>query len=471
MNDFRVESDFLGTKKVPKAAYYGISAVRSHEIFQVSDRKFPLEVVYAIAQIKQAAAQANFELGMLDGTKKNAIQKACGEIISGKFDGEFFLDVFQVGSGTPVHMTVNEVVAHRANELMTGSKEKNAVDKHDDVNMGQSTNDVVPAAIRVAAMQMLGGLDESLVLLEKELKKKSKEFSGVLKSGRTHLQDAVPITLGQEFGAYVRAVEKHRKRLQETKNFLKELGVGGTAVGTGLNTFPNFGGKVVLHLNKQSRQKFVLSKNKIESTQFLTDAAAVSSALKLLAVDLNKVALDLRLMNSGPHTGLNEIDLPVIEPGSSIMPGKINPSVAECVNMCALSVIGNDVAIGMACANGVFELNTHMPLIASNLIESLKIMKNSARIFAVYAIRGVKAHREKCEYNVLHSAALGTALNPLIGYEKVAKLVKESRLRGVSVKELAVKEGYISAAEAKKYLNPKNLTSPNLHLLRKGKKK
>lgn len=467
MQSFRVESDFFGKKKVPTGAYYGISTVRSDEIFRINEKKMPLELIYAIVQIKRAAATANFELGQLSAGKKNAIVQVCNEILARKFDDQFILGVFQVGSGTPTHMNVNEVIASRASEILSGSRKKKVVDAHDDVNVSQSTNDVVPSAIRIAALNLIEELIESLEELHLELKKKSNEFSGILKSGRTHLQDATPITLGQEFGAYARAIEKHGQRLENSKNFLRELGIGGTAVGTGLNTFAQFRKKVVLHLNRFTKKNFVVSRDGIESTQFLTDAASVSGALKLLAVDLNKIAFDLRLMNSGPKTGFNEIVLPAVEVGSSIMPGKVNPSVPECVNMCCLQVFGNDLAVSMACANGVLELNTHMPLIASDLIESLKLLRNCCHIFARHCVKGIKANREKCEYYVGHSAAIATALNPLIGYEKVAELVKESLAKNVSVKELAVQKGYVSKADAKKFLNPKNLTKPNMNLYKK----
>lgn len=470
MPDYRVEKDFLGEKKIPKNAFYGISTVRSREIFQVSDRKIPLELIRAMAQIKIAAAEANHSLGLLDSKKKSAIVRASKEVVGGKFDDEFILDVFQVGSGTPSHMNVNEVIANRANQIIFGNREKKLVNAHDHVNMGQSTNNVVPSAMRIACMQLLPQADASLGELFLELKKKSVEFKSVIKSGRTHLQDAVPITLGQEFGAFARTIEKHRLRLKFLKQFLKEIGVGGTAVGTGLNTFPEFRKKVVANLNRQTGLKFSVARNGVEATQFLTDLAEVSCTLRLLAVDLNKIAFDLRLMNSGPKTGFAEIKLPAVEPGSSIMPGKVNPSVPECVNMCALQVIGNDVAISIACANGVLELNTHMPLIAANVVESLKLIKNSSRIFAKYAVKGLKADEKMCRYYVEHSAALGTALNPLIGYERSGELIKESLEKGVSVRDLAVQKGLVSESQAKKFLNPANLTKPNMHLFKKNKK-
>jgi len=453
----RLEKDSMGELKVPKDSYYGIHTQRSINNFKISNLKFQSELIYSIAKLKIACAKANSELNLLEKKKSSAIQKACKEIIEGKLKDQFPLDIFQSGSGTSTHMNVNEVIANRANELL-GKK----VHPNDDVNKGQSTNNVIPSAIRITTLILLTSLLENVRRLQKDLYNKGKEFYSILKSGRTHLQDAVPITLGQEFNAYSTAISKHILRLEETEKFLKVLGIGGNAVGTGLNTSPKFRELIIKHLNKETKMDFSATKDGIESTQFLTDIVALSSVLKNLAVDINKIANDLRLLSSGPKTGFNEINLPPVEPGSSIMPGKINPSICEAVNMACIKVIGNDSTLTLACTAGNLDLNTHIPLIGYTIVESMEIMSNSSRMFADKCIEGITANKRQCKYYVENSMALATALNPYLGYDKVASLVKESLKTGKTVKELVLKKKLMKKDKLEKILDPENLTQPNL---------
>ena len=462
MPGFRTEKDSMGKMKVPSNAYYGIHTQRSIENFNVSGKQIPDELIYAIVQIKKACAQANVELKVLDRKKAGAIQKACNEILKGNFEGEFPIDIYQAGSGTSTNMNVNEVIGNRASVILGKRKGSKFVHPNDDVNKGQSTNDTIPSSIRIASTEQTVLLLDNLKELIKGLKKKGNEFSRVVKAGRTHLQDAVPITLGQEFHAYSNALEKNYERVKDSLKYVKRLGVGGSALGTGINTKPSFRNKIIKNLNKNSKEKYSIAENGVEATQFLTDVAALSSNVKNLAVDLNKIANDLRLLSSGPKTGFNEINLPPIEPGSSIMPGKINPSICEATNMACIKVMGNDTSITIACASGQLELNTHMPLIGLSILESLELMKNSCEMLNKKCVRGITANKDQTNWYVENSAALGTALNPIIGYDRVASLVKESLKTGKGIKELVLEKKLLSEKQVKKYLNPKNLTKPNL---------
>src|SRR3989344_1964051 len=444
----RIEKDSFGELEVPADAYFGVHTVRSQQNFRISRLRWHPELIKSIAILKKACAQANVELKILDAHKADAIIQACNEIISGKFSDQFPLDIFQAGSGTSTNMNVNEVIANRALEIL--GKERGSREIH--------PNDDVPSAIRVASVTMLDDLIRNLELLKTSFSKKSEEFKDVLKSAKTHLQDAVPITLGQEFNAYATALGKHLQRLEETKKYLRVLGIGGNAVGTGLNTHPTFRKLIIKHLG----HNFEMSKDAIESTQFLTDIAALSSILKLAAIDINKIANDLRLLSSGPNTGLKEINLPPVEPGSSIMPGKINPSIAEAVNMACHQVIGNDTTITISCASGNLDLNTHMPIIGHNILESIELLSNAAKTFAEKCVSGITVNRDKCSFYVENSMALATALNPHIGYDKAAAVVKESLQTGKTIKELVLEKGYLDKKKLDEVLNPKNLTRPNL---------
>ncbi|MBR9699216.1 aspartate ammonia-lyase [Candidatus Woesearchaeota archaeon] len=459
---YRKEKDSLGELSVPKKAYFGVHSTRSLQNFKISNLRWHPELIKAIVQLKLACCRANIDLGLLDGKKARAIQKASYDILRGKFTDQFPLDIFQAGSGTSTNMNVNEVLGNRASEILGKKKGSKFVHPNDDVNKGQSTNNVIPSSIRVAALTLLPGLVDELGKLQKAFHSKANEFDPVLKSGRTHLQDAVPMTLGQEFNAYSSALKKHIQRLHDTKKFIRVLGIGGNAVGTGLNTSPRFRGLIIKHLKKEMKLGFQVSKNGIESTQFLTDMASLSSILKNTALDINKIANDLRLLSSGPKTGLNEIILPAVEPGSSIMPGKINPSICEAVNMACYQIIGNDQTISLSCAAGNLDLNTHMPVIGHNLIESMKILRNSAKTFAEKCVQGIKANKEQCQWYVENSMALATALNPYLGYDTAAALVKESLKSQKTIKQLVLEKGLMKKDELDKVLDPKKLTKPNL---------
>jgi len=422
----RTEQDSLGKLEVPDDALYGIHTARSLENFCTAGEPLPMELIYGMVQLKQACAAANAELGLLHPEKAVAIATACGEVLSGQFDSQFPIDIFQAGSGTSSNMNVNEVLANLAGEKLGGARGEHSVHPNDDVNQGQSTNNVFPSAIRVAAIDLSGRLFQTLEELFEGLEQKADEFSEVWKTGRTHLQDAVPMTLGQEFGAWAQALRKTKRRLAYACMDLLELGIGGNAIGTGVNTPANFREKIIQALRQATGQEYRMAENGIEITQFLTDFAVFSSALKTLALDLNQISNNLRLLSSGPHTGLGEITLPPVEPGSSIMPGKINPSICEAANMACLQVVGYDAATSAACAAGQLELNTHMPLVGTNLIRSLKILIRVCKALHEKCVSGITAHEEACRYYFEHSAGLPTILNPVLGYEKVAELVKES---------------------------------------------
>ena len=468
----RIEKDFLGEKEIPPGAYFGIHTVRSLENFRLSSRRFQPVFIQALALTKMACCRANRELGRLAAGKADAIERACLEVLDGTLGDQFPLDVFQSGSGTSVNMNANEVIANRACEILGGKKGDRAlVHPNDHVNMGQSTNNVIPTAMRLSAWKLLKGLLDSLGSLETALKQKAREFKAVIKSGRTHLQDAVPITLGQEFGAWAAAVKKSRRRIDCAAPFLKSLGIGGNAVGTGINTPREFRGTVIKHLNALTGGDFRTAADGLEATQFLTDIAHLSSALRLASMDLGKIANDLRLLSSGPRTGLAEISLPPVEPGSSIMPGKVNPSILEALNMVCFQIQGNDHALAQAAQAGQLELNTHMPMMAFNLIESMELLTAGAATMAKKCIMGIRANEDRCRENFEKSAGLATALNPVLGYDRVSALVRKALGEGKSLVEVVREEGAMSEGELKKILNPRTLTRPNIRLGKKSRKR
>ena len=443
----RKEKDSLGELNVPDDALYGVHTCRSIENFHMAGEALPLELIYAMVQLKQACAAANAQLGLLPHEKAVAIAAACGEVLSGQFNNQFPIDIFQAGSGTSSNMNVNEVLANLAAEALGGKRgDRSTVHPNDDVNMGQSTNNVFPSAIRVASVELCGCLFQALENLIQGLESKADEFSTVWKTGRTHLQDAVPITLGQEFSAWAQALRKAERRIACACMDLHELGIGGNAIGTGVNTPSAFRREIIQALNQATGQAYRAAENGIEITQFLSDLGAFSSALKMLALDLNKIVNDLRLLSSGPNTGLGEINLPPVEPGSSIMPGKINPSICEAANMACLQVVGNDAAVSMGCAAGQLELNTHMPLVGANLIKSLRILTAVCTALDAKCVRGITANEAVCKDWFERSAGLPTILNPALGYDNVAVLVKESWRTGKTLAEL-VREKELMPAE------------------------
>lgn len=459
----RTEKDSLGPLEVPADAYYGVHTMRSIQNFQISALRLGSAQIKALAQLKQACAEANMELGILQKKKGAAIVKACKEIAEGALHDALCLDIFQAGSGTSSNMNVNEVIGNRAAEILGGKKgDRNLVHPNDDVNKGQSTNNVFPSSIRVAGLDLLGGLQQTLKKLIASLEKKGRAFKRIPKSGRTHLQDAVPVTLGQSFQAHASALRKDVERLKDTEKFVRKLGVGGNAVGTGLNTYPEFRPLIMKHLSKIAGRKFEVADDGIETTQYLTDMAHLSAIARLLAIDLNKIANDLRLISSGPRTGLKEIDLPAVEPGSSIMPGKINPSICESVNMVCMQVFGNDQAVSQAAAAGQLELNTHMPVVGHNLLESLHILTGACSNLAEKCVDGITANKDRCQWYVENSASIATALNPYIGYDKAAQVVKESLATDKPIPQVILEKGYLTKKELSEVLDPLAMTRPNL---------
>lgn len=447
MTPMRTEQDSLGQLDVPDDAMYGIHTARSVANFSSAGEPLPIELIYAMVKLKQACAAANAKLGLLDTKKAVAIAGACGDVLSGQYDDQFPIDVFQAGSGTSSNMNVNEVLANLAAESLGGKRGDRSVHPNDDVNKGQSTNNVFPSAIRVACVELTGGLFQTLEKLFQALETKSHEFSNVWKSGRTHLQDAVPMTLGQSFAAWAQALSKAERRIAFACMNLMELGIGGNAIGTGVNAPAAFRAEIIHALNEATGQDYRVADNGIEITQFLSDMGAFSGTIKMLAIDLNKIVNDLRLLSSGPNTGLGEFNLPAVEPGSSIMPGKINPSICEAANMACLQVVGNDAAVSAACSAGQLELNTHMPLTGVNLIKSLKILTKTCDALAEKCVSGIMANPETCKDYFERSAGLPTILNPVLGYDRVAELVKESLKTGKTLSQLVREKQLLPEAE------------------------
>ena len=457
----RTERDSLGTRLVPADALYGAQTSRSIDNFRISGSPLPIEIVHGMAHLKLACARANARLGLLPPTLEKAIADACVAVLSGSHDREFPVDVFQAGSGTSSHMNLNEVVANLANEALGGSRGAKApVHPNDHVNMGQSTNNCFPSGAKIAVLGQSLLLADALGALEKSLRAKAAEFAGIFKTGRTHLQDAVPVTLGQEFSAYARAVALAAERVRSASDRLREIGAGGNAVGTGINTKPAFRAEILRALNAETGESFRIAEDGLHLTQFMTDFAHVSASFRSCALDLQQIANNLRLLASGPFAGIGEIRLPPVEPGSSIMPGKINPSVCEAVNMVCMQVQGLDHAVALACGAGQLELNTHMPLIGANCLQSAKLLSSAARVLAEKCVAGIEADADACRRNLERSAALPTLLNPRLGYDQVALLVKEGLASGKNLKLLALEKGLLSEAEYQSLLA--SSAAPNL---------
>jgi fumarate hydratase class II len=457
----RIYRDSLGEVKVPRDAYFGPETQRALQNFQISELRFPRVFIESLALIKLAAAKANMSLGLLEKRIGSAIVKAAEEVLEGKFEGEFPLDVFQTGSGTSTNMNVNEVIASRAAEILGGERgDRSLVHPNDHVNLGQSTNDVFPTAIHIAAVEETDRkLLPSLRLLSSALREKAAEFSDVVKAGRTHMQDAVPITLGQEFSGYAAMVENGVDRVEKAVQGLLELPIGGTAVGTGLNTDPRFAELVVKEINSLTGRRYRLSRNSFEALQGRDACVEFSGALKTVAVSLMKIANDLRIMSSGPYTGLAEIELPALQPGSSIMPGKVNPVIPEAVRMVAAQVIGNDLVITLAGQGGELELNVMMPIIAYNLLQSISIEANAAKALGEKCVAGVKADRDRCLRYAEGSAALVTAISPIVGYDLAAKLARKALAEGRSIREILIEEKILSREELDKVLDLRRMAA------------
>jgi fumarate hydratase, class II len=454
MSATRIERDPLGELPVPADALYGIQTERARQNFPIS-QLLPLQpFVTAVVWIKKAAALTHKQTGRLDPKLADAIVRAADEILAGQHRQHFVVDPYQAGAGTSHHMNANEVLANRANELLGGKRgEYKPVHPNDHVNMAQSTNDVIPTAIRLAALAELPALLEAMGWLARAFLTKSKAFDGILKSGRTHLQDATPIRLGQEFAAYGHTIERSADRVAHAADALRDLGIGGTAVGTGLNAEPAYPALMVKQLRAITGLDLREGKDRVQLMQSMGDAAAFSGTLRTYAMDLGKIASDLRLLASGPRTGLAEIVLPPVQPGSSIMPGKVNPSIPEMVNMVCYQALGNDVTIAAAAEAGQLELNVMMPVIAHNLLFTMGILTNASRVFAERCVEGIEADRAQSEYWLERSPALVTALAPRIGYAEAAKLAKEAVAKNVTVRQLVMEKGVLKGKDLEAVLD------------------
>jgi fumarate hydratase, class II len=444
-SDVRIERDSLGEIRVPATALYGAQTQRAVENFPISGLKPRPAFIWSMAMIKRAAAEVNRGLGLLDEERAHAIMQAAQEVIEGKWNDQFVVDPFQAGAGTSHNMNVNEVIANRATQIMGGKIGEYRVHPNDHVNMAQSTNDTIPTAIRLGCLWRVDELVTALNNLVDALNLKATEFDGIVKSGRTHLQDAVPVRLGQEFGAYARAVERDGQRIREAAERLRRLGIGGTAVGTGLNAHAEYHPRMVEKLSELTGLRLQTSDNLFESMQSMADAVAFSASLRTLALTLIRIANDLRLLASGPATGLDEIRFPALQPGSSIMPGKINPVMAEMLDMAMFHVVGCDTTVALAAQAGQLELNVMMPIIAYSLFEAMQVIIGSVQAFTARAVKGLTANREKAEGWLAKNAIIVTALNPLIGYSQGAQLVKESLARNMSIRELIVEKTKVEA--------------------------
>lgn len=458
---FRIEKDAIGELKIPADAYYGINSYRAMEIFTVSGERPHPKLIWAYACVKKAAGLANAELGALTKEVGNAIAKACDEILEGKLHEWFVVDIYGQGAGTSFHMNVNEVVGNRASEMLGGKLgEHGKVDSHDHVNYGQSTNDTFPTATRLAVLADLNELTPALKKLEDAFFKKAKEFDGILKSARTHLQDAVPIQLGQEFAAYGSALRRGRVAIEQAIPSLAEIGLGATAAGTGINSAPGYRPLVLKKLAKESGLDLKPAQDLREALQSHHALGAVSGAMRNYAMELIRITNDLRLLSSGPFTGIAEIALPAIIPGSSIMPGKVNPSVPEMMNMVCFEVVGMDTTVALAAQAGQLDLNVMTPVSAHRLLKSIDLLRNAVTVFNEKCVAGITANRPRCQEYVGKSAALATALNNLIGYARAAEITNEAKKRGISILTLLEDPKFGGPKERAALADLKKLTEP-----------
>jgi len=464
MQKMRIESDSMGEMQVPEAAYYGAQTQRAVLNFPVSDRRFPRPFIRAIGLVKQSAAETNQQMGYLDAALADSIVKAAQEVIDGKLDDQFVVDIYQTGSGTSTNMNTNEVISNRANEMLGQPRgTKKPVHPNDHVNMGQSSNDVIPTAIHVAAREsMERQLVPALTQLRDSLAAKAKAFDGIVKIGRTHLQDATPVRLGQEFAGYASMLEHGIKRVQAGSEELAELALGGTAVGTGLNCPPGFPAEVIRRVSEKTGVAFREADDHFEAQGARDAMVFASGALKTVAVSLIKISNDIRWLGSGPRCGFGELRLPAVQPGSSIMPGKVNPVIAESVLQVCAQVIGNDAAITLGGQSGVFELNVMKPVMASNLLESILLLANASKMFAEFCIDGIEADEERCQSFVEQSLAMCTALSPILGYDKAAAIAKDAYKTGRTVREVALEVSGLTAEELTKVLDPDGQTRPGV---------
>ncbi len=457
----RQEKDSLGVREIPADVYYGIQTARAVENYPISGMRAHSTLIRAFGMVKQAAAEANRELDLVDSKVADAIVQAAQEVQQGKWNDQFVVDVFQAGAGVSFHMNTNEVIANRAIEILGGPLgDYSKVHPNDHVNYGQSTNDVFPTGMRLATLLELEKLYPVLDSLVAALEKKGTEFHAILKSGRTHMQDAVPMRLGQEFTAYAGAIRRAKDTIRSNAELLRELGLGGSAVGTGINTHPDYRGKAIKNLARISGQQLSGVDDMRYAMQSNLAMAAVSSALRNLALEVIRISNDLRLLASGPNTGFAEINLPALQPGSSIMPGKINPVIPELAAMVSFQVIGNDTAVAMAVQAGQLELNVMMPTMAYSVLQSITILTNMLRQFTDKCVAGITANQKRCDFYVQATVSLATALNPYIGYAKAAEVVKESVATGATIIEIVREKKLLSEDEINEILDPVRMTEP-----------
>ncbi|MGD0102103.1 MAG: aspartate ammonia-lyase [Acidobacteriota bacterium] len=457
----RSEKDSLGVREIPADAYYGIQTDRAIENFPISGLRPKPSYIDATVHIKKAAAKVNKALGLLEAGKADAIVAACDEILSGKLREWFVVDVYQAGAGTSHNMNANEVIANRAIELLGGKKgEYSIIHPNDHVNMAQSTNDVCPTAIRISAILLTCQLLQSLQQAEIAFSAKAEEFDSIIKSGRTHLQDAVPVRLGQEFGAYATCLRKHAETIRAAADLNKELGIGGTAAGTGINAHPRYRPMMVQELGSELGIDFRMADDYFEAMQSLRPFVALSGTIRSLAQDLIRIANDLRLLSSGPKTGLAEISLPGLQPGSSIMPGKVNPVMAEMLDMVCFQVIGCDTTVLLAAQAGQLELNVMMPVVAFNLLHEIEILVNAVGSFARLCVAGIQANEVRCKAYAEASMSVVTVLNPHIGYAAAAEIAKEYIASGKSIRQIVLEKGLLSEAQLEKIFDLRGMTEP-----------
>jgi fumarate hydratase, class II len=458
----RTETDSFGPLEVPADRLWGAQTQRSLAFFAISGERMPQELVRALAQVKAAAARVNADLGLLDAVKAAAIIEAADEVLAGRHDAEFPLVVWQTGSGTQSHMNMNEVLANRASQLLGGpAGVGRLVHPNDELNLGQSSNDVFPTAMSVAAVRSIeAGVLPALDALHATLLAKSRAFAGIVKIGRTHLQDATPLTLGQSISGWVAQLAHARRHIEAALPHLRELAIGGTAVGTGLNTHPEFGARVAKALSRACNTPFVCAPNRFEALAAHDAIVHAHGAFKGLAAALTKIANDVRWQASGPRAGLGEIRIPANEPGSSIMPGKVNPTQCEALTMACVQVLGHDVAVGLAGASGAFELNVYKPLMVHNLLHSARLLGDGMRSFDLHCARGIEPDTARMAEGVSRSLMLVTALNPHIGYDKAAQIAKCAHEQGVTLREAAIASGHLSAEEFDDWVRPEQMIGP-----------
>ena len=461
--EFRVEKDSIGTKDVPENVYYGVQSLRAAENFHITGLNMHPEIINSLAYIKKAAAITNCEAGLIDKKRTQAIVQACDEILEGKFREDFIVDPIQGGAGTSLNMNANEVIANRAIEILGGKKgDYSVVNPNDHVNCGQSTNDVIPTAGKMTSLRLLKKLKKQLLRLHSALEQKADEFDGVIKMGRTQLQDAVPIRLGQEFKAYSVAILRDLNRMDKAMDEMRTLNMGGTAVGTGLNADESYLRRIVPNLSEISGMDLVQAYDLIDATQNLDSFVAVSGAVKACAVTLSKIANDLRLMSSGPRAGFGEINLPAKQNGSSIMPGKVNPVIPEVVNQVAFNAIGNDMTITMAAEAGQLELNAFEPIIFYCLFQSIDTIAYAVNTFVDNCVIGITANETRCRYFVENSVGIITAICPYVGYQKAAEIAKEAIKTGESVRKLIIEKGLLTKEQMDEIMDPVQMTEPGI---------